>query len=209
MPTLAVLKSRIASEMERSDLTGAIANAISDAIEEYGKERFWFNESRNLTFSTVALQREYGAADASWIPNLVTVDALFVTIGGQVRDLGKENPAILELFNDSSTPSGQPYAWAVLDSNIILYPTPDQAYTVRAVAHYRLDALTDDTQSNAWTTEAERLIRRRAKQLLQMEVILDAEGAQMTEPLIGEALDSLRAETSRRAVLGRMRPSQF
>lgn len=207
MPDLGTLKQRIANELERTDLTGQIADSVNDAIEEYATERFWFNESRNLTFSTVALQREYGPADG--VPELITVDEMFVTIGGQKRELRPRDPAELELLNDSSTPSGQPSGYAVLGETLILYPTPDQVYVVRAVAHYKLPAPSDDTQSNHWTTTAERLIRRRAKQLLQMEIILDPEGAAMTEPLIGKALDDLRAETSKRKTLGRIKPTVF
>lgn len=207
MPDLATMKSRIASELERTDLTDQIANAISDAIDEYGVERFWFNESRSLTFNTVVSQREYAAADG--VPTLITVDRLFVTISGQKRDLDKADPALLELWNDTSTPTGQPTTYAILGDTLILYPTPTQVYEIRAVAHYVLPALTDDTQSNAWTTEAEPLIRRRAKQLLQMEIILDAEGATMTEPLLAKALDDVRVKTSRIKALGRMKPTVF
>lgn len=211
MTTYATLKNRVADELLRDDLLsgGQVANAVLDAIKEYERERFWFNESRALTFSTVASQREYTTADATWIPDVITIDAMFVTVSGQVRPLCKADPARMESLNDSSSPEGQPRDWAYLGGSIILYPTPDAVYTVRAVAHYRLTALSADGDSNAWTTDAASLIRRRAKQLLHQEVLFDYESAGAQNPLIEQALYDLRAETSRRKTLGRIQPTSF
>lgn len=209
MTTFAVLKARIATELERDDLTDPIANAVLDAVKEYERERFWFNESRDLTFSTVAGQRAYTTAAGAWIPRVITVDDLFLTVSTQNRPLRKEDPAALELLNDASSPNGEPYAWAWLNDSIILYPTPDDAYTVRAVAHWRLADLSADGDSNAWTTYAEPLIRYRATQLIHQTVSRDAEGAALLEPLIAKALADLRAETSRRKTTGRIRPTSF
>lgn len=209
MATLGAMKSRIASELDRSDLSSNIADAITDAIAEHERERFWFNESRDLTFATVAAQRIYTTADATWIPNVIEIDAMFVTVGGQNRPLDKMTASESEWLSDSSASSGAPFSWAYFDNSIYLYPLPDTAYTVRALAHYRLAALTDDSQSNAWTTEAEQLIRRSAKLLLALDVTQDGGDLAAFDPAAQRALASLRAETSRRKTIGRLTPTQF
>ena len=46
------IKARIMNELVRPDLASEIALAISDAIKEASKERFWFNELRGISFDT-------------------------------------------------------------------------------------------------------------------------------------------------------------
>jgi hypothetical protein len=208
MATLATMKSRIADELARTDLTSQIADAINDAIAEHERERFWFNESRDKTLSTVAAQRIYTTADATWIPDIIEIDDLFVTVSGVNYRLRKEDPSDLELLSDSPT-SGRPYAWAYLNKSIQLYPKPDQVYTVRAVAHVRLAALASDSDTNAWTTEAERLIRATAKLFIATDVTYDQLVAQAADSAIQRQLAVLRAETSRRKTVGRVSPTQF
>jgi hypothetical protein len=77
MGTLADLKSRIALELARTDLTAQIGNAVSDAIKFYGSERFWFNQSRSITFPTVNGQQAYGASDQALIPSLIKIDDVY------------------------------------------------------------------------------------------------------------------------------------
>jgi hypothetical protein len=209
MATLAVMKSRIASELDRTDISSQIASAILDAIAEHERERFWFNESRDLTFTTVASQRIYTTSDASWIPDVIQIDDLFATVGGQNRRLIRGDASTLELLSDNSGSSGAPSEWDYFSGGIILYPIPDQAYTVRALAHYRIAALTNDSQSNAWTTEAEQLIRRTAKIILTVDVTDDREGMMRTDPVLQANLANLRAETSRRKTRGRVEPTTF
>jgi hypothetical protein len=209
MPNLSTMKSRIADELARSDLTSQIANAINDAILTHERERFWFNESRDLTFSTVADQRIYTVADGAWIPNVIKIDNLFVTVGGQNRRMCESDPSELELLSDSSGSSGAPYEWAYFDNSIQLYPIPDQVYTVRALAHYRLDALAADNESNAWTTEAEQLIRHAARLLIANDVTGDTEERSRMADAVTYDLGVLRAETSRRKASGTIKPTQF
>lgn len=209
MATLAVMKARIATELDRSDLTAQIADAISDAIAEYEGERFWFNESRDKTFQTVASQRIYTSSDASWIADIVEIDALYATVGGVNRIMDRAMAEESELLADNVAAEGAPFEWTYYNKNIYLYPIPDQAYTIRALGHVRLATLASDSESNAWTTEAERLIRRRAKGLIQAEIMKDAEGAMASDMLSKEEFERLKRESSRRRSTGVIMPTQF
>jgi hypothetical protein len=207
MGTLADLKSRIATELARTDLTSQIANAVSDAIKYYGRERFWFNQSRAITFSTVNGQQAYTSTDQSLIPSLICIDDLYFT-GATTYPLDRYSPTDFEFLIGSSTANGKPYAFTYTDSEILLYPTPNDAYAMRLYAHYKLPTITD-TETNAWTDDAEELIRTHAKQLLYLDPLEDDQAAARMGVKIPELLAVLRAETSARMGTGRIRPTQF
>lgn len=207
MGTLADLKSRIALELARTDLTAQIANAVSDAIKFYGSERFWFNQSRNITFNTVDGQQAYGAADQAIIPSLVKIDDVFFS-GATKYPLGRYSATDFEMLTGGSTANGRPCAYTYTDDQIFLYPTPNDVYTMRVYAHYRLPTL-NDGETNAWTDDAEELIRSHAKQLLYLDPIEDDQGAARMGVKIPELLAALRSETSARMGTGRIRPTQF
>lgn len=209
MSNFGTMKTRIASEMERSDLTSFIPNAIQDAIKTHETKRFWFNESRDLTFSTVAGQRIYTSADASWIASIIEIDALYVTVGGQNRCLRRRDATEIELSADNSALTGEPYSWAYWNKSIQLYPIPNQAYTVRAYGHIRLSSLSEDVDTNAWMTDAERLIRQSAKALLCAEVTFDDIGMQRYGALADIQMGMLEEETSRRQATGCIRATSF
>lgn len=206
MGTLAELKSRIATELARTDLTSQIANAISDAIKFYGRERFWFNQSRTITFATVDGQQAYGEADQSLIPDLIKIDGIFFSTDKYPLD--RYSPTDFEMLIGGSTANGRPYAYTYTDEQIFLHPTPNDVYTLRVYAHYKLPTITDD-EENAWTDDAEELIRTHAKQLLYIDPLEDDQGAARMGVKIPELLGGLRAETSSRMGTGRIRPTEF
>lgn len=206
MGTLADLKSRIALELARTDLSAQIANAINDAIKFYGRERFWFNQSRNITFITVDGQQAYGALDQVLIPNLIKIDDIFFS--DDKYPLDRYSATDFEMLTGGSTANGRPCAYTYTDNQIFLYPTPNAAYTLRLYAHYRLPVLADG-DTNAWTDDAEELIRTHAKQILYLDSLEDDQGAARMGVKIPELLSVLRAETSARMGTGRIRPTQF
>src|ERR1700755_3165743 len=162
MGTLLDLKSRIATDLSRDDLTSQIANAVADAIAFYARERFWFNTSRNLTLATVPGQIDYGAADLAVIPNLVRIEALFLPQKQSVLPLDRYEPADFEMLNNGATGGGQPTAFTYVDQTIRLWPTPNDVFVLRMYAHRKLPDIADG-DSNAWTADAEELIRSHAK----------------------------------------------
>lgn len=206
MGTLADLKSRIALELARTDLSAQIANAINDAIKFYGRERFWFNQSRNITFITVDGQQAYGAPDQVLIPSLIKIDDIFFS--DEKYPLDRYSATDFEMLTGGGTANGRPCAYTYTDNQIFLYPTPNAAYTLRLYAHYRLPVLADG-DANAWTDDAEELIRTHAKQILYLDSLEDDQGAARMGVKIPEMLSVLRAETSARMGTGRIRPTQF
>ena len=211
--TLADLKTRIADEIARTDLTSQIASAITSAINYYEKKRFYFNEMRSLTFSTVAAQEFYSSTDATGIAQLTDIDRVRITIStSQVYDLEAENYDVLDATSQSTTSDqGQPIWYAYYARQFRLYPIPNAVYTVRISGVKSLTALSAGTDSNAWTTEAdaEPLIRMRAKADLYANVIRDDDEALKFKALEKEEFAALRSRTTNLGASGKIMATTF
>ncbi len=209
MTTLAVMKTRIADELARDDLTSQIAYAITDAIAAYTDERFHFNESRAITFNTVADQEFYDSSDAEAIATINKIDYVMVYIGDQPYQLDALTPAQIEASSTNGTSTGQSSWYCWYGNQIRLYPVPSGAWTVRIGAAVNAAApATDDEADNPWMTYAERLIRSRAKMELALHVLKDTDLAATMGQAIEEAFQQLKERTNRLTQVGegRIRP---
>jgi len=212
MSTLATMKSRIADELARDDLTSQIAYAISDAIVAYNDERFYFNETRGLTFSTVAAQEFYDSDNDASIGLIQKIDHVHVNVGDIPHVLLYERPGILESLSFNGSQQGFPWVYTFFDEFIRLYPIPDQAYTVRVTGTQKIAApASDDETGNRWMVDAERLIRARAKNELALHVLKDTELAATMAVAVKEAEQQLRDRTNQmtQADQGRVYAMEF
>ena len=206
MSDLATMRARIASELRRSNITSQIASAITTAIEAYQQERFFFNERRDVTFPTVALQEFYTSADSASIPLLIKLDYANVYVGGTAYTLVPQSAATMEELSDSSTNTGQPSEYVWYGESLRLYPVPDGVYTIRLAGVFVAAApAADDEASNPWMTKAERLIRSRAKLELAIHVLQDQMLAAAMGEAVRDAWDDLKTRTNRLTGTSRIR----
>lgn len=204
------MKTRIADELARSDLTSQIALAITDAIGFYQNERFAFNESRDITFTTVAGQEFYGAAANAAIPNMFSFDYLILYLGSIPWPVRRRTPFEVELLNNNGLVTGQPYNYAWYNKQIRLGPVPSDVFTMRVAGRITFAAPSDDNDtSNPWMNDAEKLIRSRAKYELALNVIRDADLAQIQAAQTQEAFDQLKGLANRLTATGNIAPTQF
>lgn len=208
MTTYAVMRARILDEISDSNLTSQVNAAIQSAIKFYERKRFYFNTRVTDTFTLVASQEYYGSSDLAAIPNLIEIDDLYVTIDGlryHLTPIPFEDIAIAQTGSLTRDP---PTNYAYHAQQIRLYPMPSTTRTATMADHYRLTALSADIDSNAWTTDAEELIRCHAKHDLATNVINDDGMAARMEKRIPILLAALQRETRlRRGKL--MLPNQF
>lgn len=208
MTTLTVMKARIADEMARSDIPDLIANAISSAIAYYQRKRFYFNELDSVTFSTVNAQAEYTSSDNAYIPYLYDIDAVTVTVSSNNYELQHISPEEWRILY-TTTSTGQPECFAYFNRVLRLYPIPNDVWTMRIQAHVRIAApATDGEASNIWMTDAEELIRARAKYDVY-SVLGDAPKAAMASAWERECLISLNALSNSMMKTGYIIPMQF
>jgi hypothetical protein len=208
MGTLAALKTRIATDLARPDLTSDIANAIADAIDEYSDTPFYFLMEES-TRSTVA-----GTPTVALPDNFRRLQMLTVTAGSQRKDLPPERHLISydeyrERIWDTSS-RGEPCDYAIWNELVHFDPVPDAVYVMTFSFFGPVVGVpaTDDA-SNAWTTEAEQLIRAHAKMLLYRDRIRNLEQAQVQERAALRHKARLLGRTAAQSCTYRARPRYF
>lgn len=201
MTTLAVMKSRIASEVRRSDLTQQIDSAIKTAIAAYQHERFGFSESRDITFSTVLNQEIYSASSVPELALVRKIDNVHVSVSDASIPLEHISQERIEFLSQNGTQAGDPLYYSWFARQFRIYPVPAQVSTVRIAGHAHVAApATDDEAANPWMTDAERLIRSRAKYELAIHVLLDDKLGQMMSDAVLEAENQLLVLANREQV---------
>lgn len=195
MATLTELQTRIILDTNRDDLSGDLAQAltdsIADAVENYADELFWFNRKAG-NVSTIASAATVALPSGMRIPQVVTY------LGTALQKVPLD---VIEAQYNASTPvTGVPSKWAEDEGTIHLYPTPDAVYTLATYGIAEIGVPASGAASNEWTTEAFRLILGEAKKILYRGPLRDAEGLQFANDEVEEALTKLRRETRRRGV---------
>lgn len=214
MTTLADLTADIADDID--DTTGEYGDAILKAVQAAQRycerKTYYFNETRDVTFDTVADQEWYDETDNANIASLVRIRAAYIEdSAGNVTDLIWTDPGELEVLSDNTSATGEPTNYTYFGQRIRLYPIPtDDSWTIRLqIGPYRLGALTDPTDNNAWLDEAYDLIKGRAKYILGKNTLKDAELAAEGFNDWKDQHEELKAETSSRNGTGYVRPTQF
>ena len=205
MTTLAAMKTRIAQEVRRKAYASTetlmqtgIDNAIATAIDAYQDERFYFNERRSSTFTTVASQEFYDEDDDADIGLIIKIDYITIDINDNTYELIPDYPLSIEARATALSSPGLPGWYIFYNRQIRLYPVPADAYTVRIAGVYKYAAPASDSETdNFWMTDAERLIRSRAKYELALHVLRDMELAQTMSSAVTEALDQMRRKTNK------------
>jgi hypothetical protein len=190
MSTYGALKTRVADELNRSDLTSQIETAIQRAIEYYARERFDFNEGRS-TAATVA--------DAQYVDfpsGLRVIDEVLATVGATSYPMRHIEFDEMEIWHGATLTVGQPLDYAVRKRQFRIYPTPNQAYTLTITGIYDEPALSADGDTNSWCTDlAQDVIVARAKYTISRDILFDREGMEHAKLAEREALQKLRDES--------------
>lgn len=219
------LQARIADEVLGSPTTAQIQNAIGDAISEYERESFWFNQIRSFgdvtgsvsNFQTVAGKEFYSADDLPVLANFPHISKISVLAFNNRYALIPRTPQWMDDQSISPSWNGLPTDWTWHSNALRIYPIPNDAYPLIIDATIRFAPLTDSTDYNPWTNRGEALIRMEAKRLLFVNITRNpTQAAVMEGEIQGNqasgrqgVLAMLRRESTRRgAGPGRVRPSR-
>ena len=191
------MQARIADEVQDNALTTQIQNAIQTAIKLYERRKFYFN-TKIGTFNAVGGQEYYGSAANADIPLLVRIfDPLKCSLNGFLYDINPTDDSYI-----TSCQNGQiitiPQFYSYYAEQIRLFPIPDQNYPITMRYQYRLTPLVNSSDTNAWMTDAEMLIRQAAKRVLGVDVTREIDPAAPISMMEQQALDALDAESRAR-----------
>lgn len=208
MTTRGAMLAEMADDMERSD-TAAFTSKINAAIRHYQPRRFWFNESRDVTFSTVAATDTYGFDTIG--TEFYSIDGVFITISaGDVRELARGNYAAMEAAADSDTTTGEPSDYAYINRALRLWRNPSDAFSMRIVGHVKVAApMSDSEANNPWMTEAYDLIMSRAKAELYAHRYEDQGMAMTMQQAEASALQRLQRASGAKTSAGYLEATEF
>jgi hypothetical protein len=208
MSTFAQVKSRIADDLNRTDLDTQIGVAINRAIRYYyNRFRFYFNQT-STTFSTVANQFAYGTSDG--IPAYVKeIDFLSVQLSSQsIQELTPRTFEWIQQMNTGNL-TGTPTDYAYYQEKIYLYPVPNTVFTMNLFYTKSYADLSSASDTNDFTEEAEDLIEARAEWWLYSRIIKDYDAAATAKQEESDALIQLVTETTRITSSKQVRPTNF
>lgn len=212
--TLGTMIDRIDDDLKRNGTQNtAIKRAILSAIEDYQDERFWFLEGKQ-TASTVANQTTY-AVDSTQLE----VDSFTITVSNNEYQLiPRTFDWYREINTNPNTVVGIPTDYAVHQDQYYLYPTPNAVYTLTWYGLQRQTTLSATTDTNAWMTSGERLIRYRAMAHFIADTEQDPQkaalwGGEAPDGTVlgkeGSALRSLRHRNVQRVATGTLMGESF
>jgi len=218
------MKTRIAAEIVRSDLTSQIAAAIADAISIYQSDRFYFNEPTLLTeptWNTVLGRATYDSVDNANIKSGLKIDYLSYVQGGTTFTITLRSPLEVQQRNQTGLISGPPDIYCYAGQAITISPVPDAVYPISMFGHLVTAAPASDLEANnPWMNDAEQLIRCRAKFELATHVTRNANMATTFSPDVDggpgghpgatfRAWSDLKDMTAKKTSLGRIQPMPF
>lgn len=208
MATFGELVSNISGDMNRTDLDESIERYINRSIKYYSRQDpFYFNEATG-TFSTVASQFIY-TEDDTQLTDIDKILMVKIEINTSTNiELTPRTFQYVQRINVNNSP-GQPFDYAYYNNSFYIYPVADQAYTVTVYYNKSYAELSNDSDSNDFTTEAEDLIEARTRWYLYSQVIRNQEGAQNAKQEELDAVSNLRTATLRKTGSGKIHSTQF
>ena len=208
MSTFAQLKSQIADDLARDDLTTQIEEAVLAAIVDHERTRFYFNERRAApAFTTVADQELYTASDDADIATIAHIDSLVMILNGSRRKLFVQTEQWMDEMSGLGT--GAPTHYSYIAKRIRLYPIPDAAYQVYMTGQIRLATLSAGGDTNAWTEDAKELIRVAATEKIYRQIVHDFPRADQMMQQVAYQKMLLTSETTVRGGPMRVRATTF
>lgn len=203
------MQNRIADDLLRTDLTAQIQQAIQTAIKYYERTPLYFNQLRQeAAFYTAQGQEFYSSAASPLIKSMVTMNRVTVTVSGNRYSLNPRTPEYLEDTSVNPIVYGQPVDYSYFAETLRFYPIPDNTYPIALSGIKRLSTLQNATDTNAWVSDAELLIRSRAKYELAVHVLKDQGLASLMKASEMDALAELKGETLKRTPR-KIRPTYF
>lgn len=208
MSTFGAMKTRIAREMKRGDLSAdatAVKVAVVSAIDRYKQHRFTFNEFHDEVISASSSFTYVPISRMSVVP--AKIDTIKVTIGTRDYPLYERAFSSIDAI-DAGQWFGYPEWFAIQGEEIRLYPPPNQDMAMKISGVKELSEVSAgaaDAATNAWMTEGEELVRCLAKSFLFRDELRDFQKSEFFEMQAQRAAKELQRKANNLAAAGRVR----
>ena len=206
MTDYGTMKTRMALELKRADLVtdGSVSNAILSALDFYKRQQFRFNQARATSNLTEDI--EYYGLPADFIE----MDTAVLVHNDELDFMQQRSHYWIDENKEWSQYRSRPYVVAVQADQFRVYPIPDgQTYSILITYTYELPKPSSDTDTSAWFTDGEELIRTHAKSDL-LENSIRGESAFMEAQVLRrreeEIASSMRREYKRSQSAGKLTP---
>lgn len=208
MSNLGTMVSRIREDIDRgSNYDARIKRAIVDAIVFYKNVRLGFNIKRARALLTSG--NEQVSLPLDWIE----ADFLRLEENGRRDTMEEVTYDWIEDQMETDADRGRPFRYAIQHRELRLYPIPDKSYTLVLSFQYELQNVSissADSDTNAWLTEAEQLIRKHAMADLYVNYIDGpesiAKGNLLRRECSDEILPVLESQAAREQSSGKFKP---
>lgn len=143
--TYAELQAAVADWVERGDLTTRSPTFIANAE---GKVNRALRERRQQSQDTASISTQLSALPSDF-REVVTIQAKAATDSSYTKLDPMPSDVMADANNDAT---GRPRFWGLIGDQLMLYPAPDQAYTVLLTYYNKVPALSASNTSN-WLLE--------------------------------------------------------
>lgn len=155
------VSKRLLDSLNTSVSSEDVGEMINQAIDDWKKRRFWFNEKTETVMLTtsdnsIPLPSDY------YIPSL-DFGSFVIEYSGIRYPLEKLSESQYNNYYLSNG-IGQPmwYSKQASPDGYVVYPIPDKDYTLRCFYLKEYEQLSSDSDTNDWTTVAQDLIKYQA-----------------------------------------------
>ncbi|MCL6230021.1 phage adaptor protein [Bartonella bilalgolemii] len=187
-----------------------VQKAIFSALRFCERLPFYFNESREIVFTTLRGKNRYGREVNPFIAEAVQIVAVYLYDKPSHKfKLLRTDPIILE-SSESEWDRGIPTRYAYFEQKLVLSPIPDASYSIRLIlSPMRIKEIETMQEDSIWFLEAYELIKTRAKYELYTNILKEPQMAAAAFAMFQEQLEALTIETSRRKNLFQIQHTDF
>ena len=177
MSTFAEVKASIADDLERTDLATQIDSLVHRAIEFYANKPFEFLEdTRTITALAGSSYTDIPTGLRRLNTRAEDYSPVRIQEGEYQYDLKQRSFSRIIKFANTST-SGVINEFAYRNGRFYWWSVPQRDYTIHVDGTYDQPTLAADNDQNAWTNEAEDLIKAEVKYRIARDVLRDPERA--------------------------------
>ena len=198
MSTFSEIKADIADEVNRTDLTTQIEKSILRAITFYQSDRFWFSEERSEG------QTEIGEPYYPLPQDFVKAVSFAIVKDKRNHPLSPRTIDFIHSNADENV-TDTPKVYSIIDEQIRLFPTPNEALQLILIYYKELTLPQDDADELGWTLDiTEQLIRYRAKKELYFNYLHDIAMFQVCGSMEAEIYAKMKERYVQHASSGRL-----